>query len=48
MSVPFFCRPPVKGGSDPRVRGGSGGFGFSENQPPVRYAHAPLNRGAKR
>src|SRR6266850_1469783 len=37
------CRPPVKGGSERLLR--AGGFDFSENQPPVRFAHAPLDQG---
>ena len=36
--------PPVKGGSERHLR--AGGSGLSENQPPVRFAHAPLYRGA--
>ena len=44
MSMALFCRPPVEGGSEPQA---SGGFCLSEKEPRVRYAHAPLNRGAK-
>ena len=41
----FLCRPPVKGGSDPRARGGSGGLGFENENPPALRA-TPLIRGA--
>ena len=43
----IFLRPPDKGGSDSFGKCASGGFCFSETQPPRSpAAHAPLNRGA--
>jgi hypothetical protein len=43
MSMALFCRPPVKGGSEPKASGGSV---FEIENPPALRA-TPLIRGAK-
>jgi len=42
MSFATFCRPPVKGGSEPKA---NGGFVFETENPPALRA-IPLIRGA--